>query len=786
MFALCCGMQAAVVWNAVLARRMLLPECRSRAEALVCVYVAAAAQVVGLGTALGAAGILNARNVPVALAALTVFVYAIWKLLPKSNSAPAAEIETERVSQDNIAAPVKLLLALAAATLAVFFIWAAVTPPPPTDAFTDHLHFAAVWLQQGRISIVPVPVGDQAISYYPLNASLILLWLLMPFRDDLLCNLSQWFALAAGCAAAYSLARKMRLSRTGAALAAALPALTPLLLLRSTNSDVDLVFAAFFLAGLNFLYEYWHTRRPGALVLCAAAFGLFAGTKYTAPLYALPFAPVLLAAVFSKRGEKENGGRGFARGAGRLLLFGAVAAAFCGFWYARNLAATGNPWYPMEARLFGKVIFPGAFGREAMLGSVFHTEAATELLTTLRDWTFGGELFAAACYFTALGALVFLWRGPGRGARLPFRAALPLAGAALALCLLLSRLFPAALRGPWGNGLVAAICLFLMAAALIFARREREQAVFCPVLLFPFYFLFIYWFVNPHNTVTNCRFLAPAVYLFYLYMAFLLERGEGWRRLLLWPVAACVVASVAAPDILGVPGALIKSALGRAEGPHAAMRPAILCFTGLTVPGAALWWSLRNRRAAGAVFSIAAALTLVFLAVNFNYNAAARGKYLWYAGMPLGRAWLYAERLTRAAHPEGATIAYTGDNAPYGLMGFGLRNRVAYINTDGCVSCRLHDYVKKFRDACPDCPEAADSQQVYRCLQCGARREQWLAAVEKEEIDLLFIFRRDGAFPVEYFWTAASPQRFEPLLQSDKLHVYTVRRMDEPTGKYRH
>src|SRR6185369_14267547 len=123
----------------------------------------------------------------------------------------------------------------------------------------------------------------------------------------------------------------------------------------------DLGIAAFLLSSLPFALRLWTApaRRRADLLAVAAALGLAIGTKYAAATLALPFLAVAAAAVVRRRPID-------ARGAALALL---AVTATGGFWYARNAAITGNPFYPVAlpgARL------PALYGAAEMRAWEYH------------------------------------------------------------------------------------------------------------------------------------------------------------------------------------------------------------------------------------------------------------------------------------------------------------------------------------------------------------------------------------------------------------------------------
>ena len=107
---------------------------------------------------------------------------------------------------------------------------------------------------------------------------------------------------------------------------------------QSVNNKNDLSVAALFLTSLLFGLRWGRAGRLVDLVLGACAFGLLVGIKY----YALGYAAVVWGVtgiVWQTRGVRSviTGWMVWACGA---LLLG-------GYWYLRNFAVTGTPFYPL-------------------------------------------------------------------------------------------------------------------------------------------------------------------------------------------------------------------------------------------------------------------------------------------------------------------------------------------------------------------------------------------------------------------------------------------------------
>jgi hypothetical protein len=245
----------------------------------------------------------------------------------------------------------------------------------------------------------------------------------------------------------------------------------------------DLAVTLFFLACAYALLVYRQEGDRRFLLLAGALAGAALGTKYTAGLFvALVFALALAGRA------RDGGGRlpALARDAGLFLL---AAAVVFSPWLYRNLAATGNPVYPL---LNG--IFQSPTWSPARMKVLF--EDSHPLSLWLHGWRDVGRLLASATFFPDVN--------------------LSSAGASLGASLAGAILFPVAVRRPdTGWRFLRALSIALVAA----------------------------WFLSSAIT----RYLLPALPFMALLSGALLSRlsGRGGR----WgPVAAglLLVAAVGA------------------------------------------------------------------------------------------------------------------------------------------------------------------------------------------------------------------------------------------------
>lgn len=251
--------------------------------------------------------------------------------------------------------------------LLVLLVYGLLRPSYDHDALTYQLHFAAVWLHSGHVSIVPTPFGDPAQAYGPGLASIYYMWLMAPLGNDLLAATGAWPFFVLAVLAAAGLARELG-CREGFSWSAPMFAfMAPFLVHQAGSPLSDVAVAAFFACSLYFFSKAVRTMRPVYLFFGLVSAGMMTGGKYTGlPLLFLLAIPAVLCALVVR-------GRGTAlawlTGAGGGLAGG-------GGWYFRNLFVTGNPVFPIKFSLFGLELFPGLYGREQMEGWIFHREGA--------------------------------------------------------------------------------------------------------------------------------------------------------------------------------------------------------------------------------------------------------------------------------------------------------------------------------------------------------------------------------------------------------------------------
>ena len=368
----------ATAWNTV---TRVFPAV-SRVDAIIRVGVVTFAVVVVAGMLLGSAGRLTIAG---CLALQTLMCAA-------SMFAP---VRASGLTPPNRPAVSVVPVAVCAALLS-FGAGFAITHSPLTlyDSVSYHLFFAARWVQDGALSIIPTPFSDIAQAYAPGNGELWFAWLMLPFHGDLAARIGQLpFAILAA-ATLYALARRLGAPSRHAVYPAAFFLFSRPILEQAIGANVDLICAAMFLTSLYFGVVAVERNDRRDWMLWGVSLGLFWGTKYLALVYT----PIFLLLAFS-HGPRT-----------RIAWALPGIAVFALPWYLRNWFVAGSPIYPASLTIAGVTLARGAFTRAAMLNTVFHT-SDLRLLPVMAAHGMGPSLFFFWIPFALAGTASMIRRG---------------------------------------------------------------------------------------------------------------------------------------------------------------------------------------------------------------------------------------------------------------------------------------------------------------------------------------------------------------------------------------
>jgi arylsulfatase A-like enzyme len=212
------------------------------------------------------------------------------------------------------------------------------------DDMTYHAVSPAWWTRTESLAVAPYTYQ----AYFPFNAELVALWLMLPFKDDAQVALGVFLWGAMATVALVALAKGMGQSPPVAMGMASLFLLGDHIWpLQHTFVAADIAGAAWAMAALALVNagDGSHREQLAAAAMSGLAIGVGMGTR----VFNVPIFIVLVAywmwVLFKARA-------GTSRWATTLAVFGCTAVAGCVYWYARNLLLTGNPLFPAEFALF--------------------------------------------------------------------------------------------------------------------------------------------------------------------------------------------------------------------------------------------------------------------------------------------------------------------------------------------------------------------------------------------------------------------------------------------------
>lgn len=694
------------------------PDAAGALERIAAAAVIAASLIVALVTVGGTAGFLDRRAAMLSLAAI------LWLAVELATRTAAARLRANGVPGGEPAgacgagraglARVFDDATVRAAAVLVAVAWIPLLgeritlPPVAWDALTYHLRFPVLWLQTGHLVTSAAPVGDASHTYYPLAGEMFLYWGLLSTGTDLWSALSQIPFAFVTAAAIASLALRCGSGVRLAILAALCWLGTPGVVRQSVEPMVDIDQTCFFVCMLLFAAR----RRGGGgrawLFLSAAALGLLVGTKYTGAIYAVAALPLL---VWTEAGVVRRG-VAIRREGVALVASVVLAAALGGYAYARNLAAGGNPFLPLQISWGGLTLLHGP------LASSYYFGAASRRLS----WT---GFFASGRALLDAGPLL-----------LPLLLTLPLG------------LLAASQRRSQGGRLPAFLALAgLLGIAIGGAFLPyREHRYFYPV-----------------TAVAWC--LAAA-----LAKDRMGTRAAGWLAIGLLAIQAPLTLFYWGKDLVvaGVhAGHAAAAAFGAALALLLALRlPAKITALGCRPSHRGLWLGVGTFLVPCLILVAGATsryqrskydLWYRYWSTRYPWNSlhVPRADY-----RDMAASWRFMEGRTVA---PGATVAYAGTNIPYPLAGARLDRRVLFVPRNENGDASFYDWGSAPPDPLSNGTRDSWSRNVQRL-----HVEYLCVYRETPELD-----PRSG-FPIEQSWADADRGRFTLLWSSPAARIYRV------------
>lgn len=231
-------------------------------------------------------------------------------------------------------------------------------PPYDWDSLTYHLVDVLFYAQEKTIRVFPYPGNHYT---FPKVGELLTLWIYLLGGGDSVAyrhlNCVQVPFAFLGGVALVSSSMSLGLKKNPWILFP-LYALTPIVMIQSLTTMVDLIAGSIFLVVLAFILLFLKTRRRLPLYLTFLSLGILLGIKFTFLYFSLPLVLILL---FGRIRVTLLLGRILNPKWKTLSLLFLLLFLGGGFWYLRNLILFWNPIYPTEVTIGGFTLFKGPY-----------------------------------------------------------------------------------------------------------------------------------------------------------------------------------------------------------------------------------------------------------------------------------------------------------------------------------------------------------------------------------------------------------------------------------------
>jgi hypothetical protein len=207
--------------------------------------------------------------------------------------------------------------------------------PSDWDALTYHLPIVDHWLQAKSLFAM-----DCRHWTTPGNNEVLTLWATGAFSGDFLATLSSLPSTLLFAASAIGMAAQCGLPRRLSHLTGFALTINTIVVRQLTNLDTDVAVGGCFLAAAFYSLRCCRHGRRADAWFAGLSLGLLAGVKYYALGYALLALTVAVLVMAGRRGTSA---------AAKLLFIALLGMAMCGgYWYIRNVIATGSALYPKQ------------------------------------------------------------------------------------------------------------------------------------------------------------------------------------------------------------------------------------------------------------------------------------------------------------------------------------------------------------------------------------------------------------------------------------------------------
>ena len=256
-----------------------------------------------------------------------------------------------------------------------------ITPPICADSLQYHLAFPATWIRNGNINNPFCMFGAvkgvldlelSSITYYPINAQLFFAWLMLPLRNAFLADIGQAPFYIIGILSIYSILRKYSVDKNTAFFSGLLWVLIPNLFKQiKYGSQIDVICAVLFLIVFNNLLLLKDRLNFKNVLIFGISLGIFIGTKLLNIIWAAALIPIFSYYLMQKYNTASRLGI-----LPVVLTISSTILLFGSYVYLKNFVHTGNPFFPVQIKILGRLIFPGVIDNHsystAILGKYAH------------------------------------------------------------------------------------------------------------------------------------------------------------------------------------------------------------------------------------------------------------------------------------------------------------------------------------------------------------------------------------------------------------------------------
>ncbi len=232
-----------------------------------------------------------------------------------------------------------------------------VNPPFGWDSLNYHFTFPVEWMKNGNLNNPIVVSDDPFPTYYPINGSLLFLWLIFPFKSAFLADLGQLPFFVISFLAILSIGKKLGLGKEYSFFTACLFVTIPNFFKQLGIGYVDIMVGGIFLVALSFILSLKEKFNLKNIIIFAISFGIFIGIKTTVLTYSILILLPFLYLAFSQKQASITDKIGYA------IIFFSLVLIFGCFSYFKNFILTGNPFYPLDVTILGKTIFRGVIDK---------------------------------------------------------------------------------------------------------------------------------------------------------------------------------------------------------------------------------------------------------------------------------------------------------------------------------------------------------------------------------------------------------------------------------------